>query len=65
MEMRYLRSVCGVSRMNEMSHENNYEHFGICHVGGGKKCEFVEEVVTDFLFIYLFFIYLFIYLFIY
>ncbi len=43
-EMSYLRSACGVSRMDGMSNENVYEHFGMCHVGEGKKFEVVEEV---------------------
>ncbi len=33
----YLRSACGVSRMNGM-------HFGMCHVGEGKKPRVVKEV---------------------
>ncbi len=37
-EMSYLRSACGVSRMDEMSSESVYEHFGMCHLGEGKKC---------------------------
>ncbi len=40
----YLRSACGVSRMDGVSNENVYEHFGMCHVGEGKKCEVMEEV---------------------
>ncbi len=43
-EMSYLRSTCGVSRMDGMSNESVYEHFGMCHVGEGKKCGVVEEV---------------------
>ncbi len=43
-EMSYLRSTCGVSRMDGMSNEGVYEHFGKCHVGEGKKCGVVEEV---------------------
>ncbi len=43
-EMSYLRSACGMSRMNGMSNESVYEHFGMCHVGEGKKCGVVEEV---------------------
>ncbi len=43
-EMSYLRSACGKSRMVGMSNENMYEHFGMCHVGEGKKCGVVEEV---------------------
>ncbi len=42
--MSYLRSACGVSRMDGMSNESVYEHFGMCHVGEGKKCGVVEEV---------------------
>ncbi len=44
MEMSYLKSVCGVSRMGGMTNESVYEHFGMCHVGEGKKCGVVEEV---------------------
>ncbi len=44
MEMSYLRSACGVSRMDGMSNENVYERFGMCHGGEGKKCGVVEEV---------------------
>ncbi len=36
-EMSYLRSACGVSRMDGMSNESVYERFGMCHVGEGKK----------------------------
>ncbi len=43
-EMSYLRSACGVSRIDGMSNESVYEHFGMCHVGEGKKCGVVEEV---------------------
>ncbi len=43
-EMSYLWSVCGVSRMDGMSNESVYEHFGMCHAGEGKKCGVVEEV---------------------
>ncbi len=43
-EMSYLRSACGVSRMDGMSNESVYEHFLTCHVGEGKKCGVVEEV---------------------
>ncbi len=43
-EMSYLRSACGVSRMNGMSNESVYEHCGMSHVGEGKKCGVVEEV---------------------
>ncbi len=44
-EMSYLRSVCGVNRMDGMStNESVYEHFGMCHMGEGKKCGVVEEV---------------------
>ncbi len=43
-EMSYLRSACGVSRMAGMSNESVYEHFGMCHVGEGEKCGVVEEV---------------------
>ncbi len=43
-EMSYLRSACGVSRMDGMSNKNVYERFGMCHVGEGKKCGVVEEV---------------------
>ncbi len=40
----YLRSAYGVSRMDGMSKESVYEHFGMCHVGEGKKYGVVEEV---------------------
>ena len=30
--------------MDGMSNESVYEHFGMCHVGEGKKCGVVEEV---------------------
>ncbi len=43
-EMSYLRSACVVSRMDGMSNESVYEHFGTCHVGEGKKCGVVEAV---------------------
>ncbi len=43
-EMSYLRSACGVSRMDGMSNESVYERVGMCHVGEGKKCGVVEEV---------------------
>ncbi len=43
-EMSYLRSACGVSRLDGMSNESVYEHFGMCHVGEGKKCGVVEVV---------------------
>ncbi len=43
-EMSYLRSACGVNRMDGMSNESIYERFGMCHVDGGKKCGVVEEV---------------------
>ncbi len=43
-EMSYLRSVCGMSRMDGMSNESVYERFGMCHVSEGKKCGVVEEV---------------------
>ncbi len=36
MEMSYLRSACGVSRMDGMSNGSMYERFGICHVCEGK-----------------------------
>ncbi len=42
--MSYLRSACGVSRMDRMSNESMYERFGMCHVGEGEKCGVVEEV---------------------
>ncbi len=42
-EMSYLRSACGVSRMDGMSNESVYKRFGMCHVGEGKKCGVVEE----------------------
>ncbi len=43
-EVSYLRSACGVSRMDGMSNESVYECFGMCHGGEGKKCGVVEEV---------------------
>ncbi len=43
-EMSYLRSACGVSRMDGMSNESVYKHFGMCHVGEGKKCGVAEEL---------------------
>ncbi len=43
-EMSYLRSACGVSRMDGMSNESVYKRFGMCHVGERKKCGVVEEV---------------------
>ncbi len=43
-EMSYLRSACGVSRMDGMSNESVYECFGMCYVGEGKKYGVVEEV---------------------
>ncbi len=39
-----MRSACGVSRMDGMSNKSVYEHFGMCHVGEGKKYGVVEEV---------------------
>ncbi len=43
--MSYLRSACGVSRMDgSMSNKSVYESLGMCHVGEGKKCGVVEEV---------------------
>ncbi len=42
--MSYLRSACGVSRMDGMSNESMYEDFEMCHVGEGRKCGVVEEV---------------------
>ncbi len=46
-KMSYLRSAFGVSRMDGMSSESVYEHFGMCHVGEGKKCGVVEGVKRD------------------
>ncbi len=43
-EMGYWRSACVVSRMDGMSNESVCEHFGMCHVGEGKKCGVVEEM---------------------
>ncbi len=37
LEMSYLRSACGVSRMDGMSNESIYERCGMCHVGKRKK----------------------------
>ncbi len=42
--MSYLRSACGVSRMDGMSNESVYERIGMCHVGEGKKYEVMEEM---------------------
>ncbi len=36
-EMSYMRSACGVSRMNGISDESVYERFGMCPVGEVKK----------------------------
>ncbi len=36
-EMSYVRSACGVSRMDGMSNENVYEHFGMYHVGEDRR----------------------------
>ncbi len=44
LEMSYLGSACGVSTMDGMNNESVYKHFGMCHVGEGKKCGVVEEV---------------------
>ncbi len=33
-----------MSRMDGMSNESVYKHFGMCLVGEGKKCGVVEEV---------------------
>ncbi len=41
-ERSYLRSVCGVTRMDGMSDESVYERFGMCHMGEGKKYRVVE-----------------------
>ncbi len=43
-EMSYLRSACGVSRMDGVRNESVYERFGMSHVDVGKKCGVVEEV---------------------
>ncbi len=43
-ERSYLRSACGVSKMDGMSNESVFECFGMCYVGEGKKCGVVEEV---------------------
>ncbi len=43
-EMSYLRSACGVSRMDGMSNESVYELFGMCDVDDGKKFRVVDEV---------------------
>ncbi len=34
-EMSYLRSACGVSRIDRMRNKSVYDRFGMCHVGGG------------------------------
>ncbi len=44
MEISYLRNACGVNRMDGMSNESVYEHFGMYHRGEGEKCGVVEEV---------------------
>ncbi len=41
-EKSYLKSACGVSRMDGMSNEGVYKRFGMCHVDKGKKCGVVE-----------------------
>ncbi len=46
-EMSYLRSACGVSRMDGKSNESVYEHFGMCHVGEGKKWSGGRSETTD------------------
>ncbi len=43
-EMSYLRSACGASRMDGLSNERVHECFGVCYVGDGKKCGVVEEM---------------------
>ncbi len=43
-EMSYLRSACGVSRMEGVSNERVYKRFGMCHVGVVKKRGVLEEV---------------------
>lgn len=40
--MSYLRNACGVSRRDGMSNENVSAHFGMHHVGEGKKFGVVE-----------------------
>ncbi len=42
-EMSYMRSACGVSRMDGMSNESVYKHFGMCHGGEREKCGVVEN----------------------
>ncbi len=42
-EMSYLRSACGVSRMDGMSNETVYEHFGMCHVVKGRSVEWWKK----------------------
>ncbi len=44
MEMSYLWTACGVSRMDGVSNDSVCEHFGVCLVSEGKKCGVVEEV---------------------
>ncbi len=46
-EMRYLRSACGVSRMDGMSNENVYECFGMCHTGEWKVSRGGRNEATD------------------
>ncbi len=41
-EISYLRSACGVNRMDRMSNESVYECFGMCHLGEAVKGRSVE-----------------------
>ncbi len=43
-EMSYLRSAYGVSRMDGISNESVFECFGMGHVGEGKKCGVAKDV---------------------
>ncbi len=43
-EMSYLRSACGVWRMDGESNENAYNRFGTSSKGEGMKCGVVEGV---------------------
>ncbi len=43
-EMSYLRSACGIRRMDGESNESVYNRFGMSSKGEGMKCEVVEGV---------------------
>ncbi len=42
--MSYLRSDCGVRKMDGKSNESVYNRFGMSSIGDGMKCEVVEGV---------------------